>query len=155
MIDLILWRHADAHDGWPDLKRQLTDLGRRQAGAVAGWLRPRLPQRYWLVCSPADRAMQTASALSDDYRVDDRLMVSADVGDYADLAEWPYGPQGCPGMLIVVAHQPILGAFASQLLTGSATAWPFAKGAAWWFTSRGPEGDGMTTLRAVVSPELV
>ncbi|NCA25030.1 MAG: histidine phosphatase family protein, partial [Betaproteobacteria bacterium] len=29
-MDLILWRHADAEYGPPDLQRQLTPLGRQQ-----------------------------------------------------------------------------------------------------------------------------
>jgi phosphohistidine phosphatase len=155
MIELILWRHADAHEGWPDMKRQLSDLGRHQAAGVAAWLRSRVPQNYWLVSSPADRAMQTAAALSPDFRVDERLMVSADVSDYANLAEWPYGPQGCPGLLILVGHQPILGAFAAQLLSGTASSQPFAKGAAWWFSARDEDAQGITTLKAVITPDLV
>lgn len=155
MIDLILWRHADAHEGWPDSKRQLTDLGQQQARAVASWLRPRLPNKYWLLSSPADRAIQTASALSNDIRVDERLLVSAQVNDYAELVEWPYGPQGCPDMLIVVAHQPILGAFASLLLSGTAQGWPFAKAAIWWFSARDCDADGSTSLKAMMTPDLV
>ena len=37
-MDLILWRHADAEDGMPDLERKLTRKGHKQAEAVARWL---------------------------------------------------------------------------------------------------------------------
>ena len=41
MMDLILWRHAEAEeadDGRPDLERKLTARGERQATRVALWL---------------------------------------------------------------------------------------------------------------------
>lgn len=155
MIELVLWRHADAVDGWPDLKRQLTPRGQAQARATADWLRPRLPARYWLVASPAERAQQTASALSSEFRVDDRLVPGAEVRDYAELIEWPDGPQGCPGMLIVVAHQPILGAIAARLLTGMDYGWDVQKSGLWWFTARDPEAHGQTVLKAVMTPGVL
>jgi len=44
-MDLILWRHAEAEDagGKPDLERNLTRHGRKQAARMAEWLKPRLP----------------------------------------------------------------------------------------------------------------
>ena len=30
-MDLILWRHAEAEEGFPDQDRKLTDLGKKQA----------------------------------------------------------------------------------------------------------------------------
>ena len=49
-MELILWRHADAEapdarPGEPDLQRELTALGRRQAAHVADWLNVRLPEQ--------------------------------------------------------------------------------------------------------------
>ena len=35
-MELILWRHAEADDTVPDLKRELTDKGRKQASRMAG-----------------------------------------------------------------------------------------------------------------------
>ena len=37
-MDLILWRHAQAEDTLPDLERQLTPLGRKQAARMAASL---------------------------------------------------------------------------------------------------------------------
>jgi len=62
-MDLILWRHADAEEGAPDLARKLTPKGERQAARVAAWLREHLPENYRLLASPAVRAQQTAEAL--------------------------------------------------------------------------------------------
>ena len=40
-MELILWRHAEAEDGIPDLDRKLTAKGRKQAEKMAAFLRPR------------------------------------------------------------------------------------------------------------------
>src|SRR5436190_21449722 len=37
-MDLILWRHADAEPGEPDIGRRLTAKGLKQAERVAAWL---------------------------------------------------------------------------------------------------------------------
>ena len=42
-MDLILWRHAEAEYGPPDLQRKLTGKGIRQAQYSAAWLRERVP----------------------------------------------------------------------------------------------------------------
>ncbi|HSO07654.1 MAG TPA: histidine phosphatase family protein, partial [Pelomicrobium sp.] len=62
-MDLILWRHAEAEDGVPDLARKLTPKGVKQAKRIAKWLRPRLPADTRVIVSPARRALQTAEAL--------------------------------------------------------------------------------------------
>src|SRR6476646_10869144 len=61
-MDLILWRHAEAEEGGPDLARALTGKGRKQAAHVAEWLQQRLPAKFALLASPAVRAQQTAEA---------------------------------------------------------------------------------------------
>jgi phosphohistidine phosphatase SixA len=62
-MDLILWRHADAEDAIPDLTRNLTTKGDRQAKRMAGWLRVHLPKQARILSSPANRSRQTADAL--------------------------------------------------------------------------------------------
>ena len=37
-MELILWRHAEAEDAEPDLTRNLTSKGNRQAALMARWL---------------------------------------------------------------------------------------------------------------------
>ena len=54
-MELILWRHADAEDSSPDLDRELTDKGRKQAARVADWLTPRLSPDIRILVSPAAR----------------------------------------------------------------------------------------------------
>ena len=68
-MELVLWRHADAEDGLQDMKRELTDKGRKQANRVAKWLRPRMEGQWEILVSPAARAKQTADALDLEYDV--------------------------------------------------------------------------------------
>jgi len=68
-MELILWRHAEAEDGSPDLERELTGKGRKQAARMADWLNPRLPPDIRILSSPASRTLQTAQALGRDYEV--------------------------------------------------------------------------------------
>ncbi len=65
-MDLILWRHAEAHpqrDGQTDLERALTAKGERQAERMAEWLNRRLADSTRILVSPALRTQQTARAL--------------------------------------------------------------------------------------------
>jgi phosphohistidine phosphatase len=45
-MDLILWRHAEAEDGLPDLERRLTPRGQKHAARIAQWLLQRLPAKF-------------------------------------------------------------------------------------------------------------
>ena len=58
-MDLILWRHAEAEEGGPDLERRLTARGHKHAARVAKWLLQRLPSKCTVIASPARRARQT------------------------------------------------------------------------------------------------
>ena len=48
-MELILWRHADAEDGLPDLSRRLTPRGIKQAERMAAWLLQRLPGKFHVI----------------------------------------------------------------------------------------------------------
>ena len=54
-MELILWRHAEAEDGAPDIARELTAKGHKQATKMAEFLRPRLPENTRILVSPARR----------------------------------------------------------------------------------------------------
>ncbi|HEY5306925.1 MAG TPA: histidine phosphatase family protein, partial [Casimicrobiaceae bacterium] len=54
-MDLILWRHAEAEPGEPDLGRRLTAKGIKQAERMATWLEVHLPDTCRILVSPADR----------------------------------------------------------------------------------------------------
>lgn len=152
-MELVLWRHADAEVGPADLKRELTDKGRRQASRVAKWLRPRLEGDWEILVSPAARAKQTADALDLDYDV--RLTLGPLETEDALIREvgWPAGERN----VIVVGHQPTLGRLAARFLSGHRGDLTMKKGSIWWFSSKIDEevGQGETLLRAVIAPDFL
>jgi len=150
-MNLILWRHADAEDGMPDSGRALTDKGRKQAKAVARWLKTRLPADCRVLVSPATRARQTAEALHVDFETAPDLDVGASPGQVLAAAGWPR--QG--GSVLVVGHQPTLGQVAARLLAGTEAEWAVKKAAVWWFESRERAGREEAVLRAAIGPDLI
>ena len=87
-MDLILWRHAEAEEGGPDLERRLTPKGRKQAKRVAAWLLQRLPSKFALLSSPALRARQTAEALELRTKLVEQLAPGAGVSDVLEAVDW-------------------------------------------------------------------
>jgi len=150
-MDLILWRHADAADGVPDLARELTDKGQRQAADMAKWLKSHLPKGTRVLVSPAARAQQTARALTHDYRTVPEIGPGASYAAVLSAAGWP----DQEGAVLVVGHQPTLGQTAAMLLSGDASDVSMKKGAVWWFANRARGGHREIMLRAVLSPDLV
>lgn len=152
-MELVLWRHADAEVGPADLKRELTEKGRRQASRVAKWLRPRLEGDWEILASPAARAKQTADALDLDYDV--RLTLGPLETEDALIREvgWPAGERN----VIVVGHQPTLGRVAARFLAGHRGDLTMKKGSIWWFSSKLDDevGQGETLLRAVIAPDFL
>jgi phosphohistidine phosphatase len=150
-LDLVLWRHAEAEDGVPDGERALTKKGRKQAAALAAWLKPHLPRRARILVSPATRAQQTAAALELPFTTTREIGVGGTAGELLQAAGWPDGG----GMVVVVGHQPTLGRVAALLLAGAESDWSVRKGAVWWFTRRVRDGNAQVVLRAAVGPDLL
>jgi phosphohistidine phosphatase len=150
-MDLILWRHAEAEEGGPDLARALTGKGRKQAAHVAEWLLQRLPAKFTLLASPAKRAQQTAEALEVKIKTVERLAPGAAVDDILVAAGWP----DHKGAVVVVGHQPDLGNAVAQLLSGAAGDWSLKKGALCWIASRERDDQKQIVLRAAISPDLL
>ena len=147
-MDLILWRHADAEDGVPDDARQLTAKGRKQAKKMAAWLAARLPAGYRVVVSPALRARETAAALTEHVHIDKAVSTAATPHEVLKAAGWPHGAD----TVVVVGHQPTLGAVAALVLTGEETAWSVKKGAIWWIARDADDG---VQVRAVLTPAIL
>jgi phosphohistidine phosphatase len=146
-LELLLWRHADAEDGYPDAARSLTRRGLRQAQAMARWLSKRLPGDYRMIVSPAMRAQQTARALREHFETDAAVALNAHPAGVLAAAGW----ESSQGTVVVVGHQPTLGRVAALLLAGTEDDWAIKKGAIWWF-SRTSEG---VRLRASLAPDLL
>jgi phosphohistidine phosphatase len=150
-MDLILWRHADAQDGEPDLSRPLTAKGHKQAQQMATWLRARLPETTRILVSPAVRTRQTADALELDYEVIANIAPGA-IGEHVlSEAGWP----DAAGTVLLIGHQPTLGDVASLLLFGETRGMSIKKGGLLWLTNRVRGSQPQTVLKAAMTPELV
>jgi phosphohistidine phosphatase len=145
-VDLILWRHAEAEDGVPDEERKLTGKGHKQAAKMARWLSEHLPKHYVLLVSPAKRTQQTAAALSAKFRTTEHVGLQADPSSLLQAADWPRAE----GAVVVVGHQPTLGATAARLLGARDAEWAVRRGAIVWIAHK----DGRASLRAALSPDL-
>ena len=150
-MDLILWRHAEAADGAPDLARKLTAKGVKQAQDIARWLRPRLPRQTRIIVSPAQRTLQTAKALTADLEIVRDLAPGASPAAVLAAAGWPEHK----GAVLVVGHQPTLGLVASMLIAGEPMPWSIRKGAVWWISHRVRGERPQVVLRAVLSPDFI
>lgn len=150
-MELILWRHAEAEDGFDDLARELTPRGRKQAAKMAAWLNMRLPDGCRVLASPAVRAQQTAQALKRDIETVTALAPGASVQDILNAAGWPGGSEGC---VLIAGHQPDLGDVAGHLM-GARGALSIRKGGVWWFSRRDRSAGNEVVLRAVIAPDLL
>lgn len=150
-MDLILWRHADAEDGFPDETRQLTVKGEKQAEDIAGWLKPRLPGKVRVLASPARRAQQTVAKLATRFESLEELAPGVSPAVLLGATGWP----DAGGTVIVVGHQPTLGRVASLLLSGAEAEWSIKKGSIWWLSNRVRLDEQQTILRVVMPPEFV
>ncbi len=149
-MDLILWRHAQTEDSLPDLERQLTPLGRKQAARMAAWLDRSLPSGCRILCSPAVRTRQTADALGRKYKVVPEIGPGADPQQVLAAAGWP----DARGPVLLVGHQPWLGQVAALLLAGQPQYWTVKKANAWWIAQRDREEGNPIYLKAVMAPEF-
>jgi phosphohistidine phosphatase len=150
-MDLILWRHADAEPGEPDLDRRLTAKGLRQAERMAAWLDAQLPDRCRVLVSPAERAQQTAQALGRKFRIVPELKPGATASAVLTAAGWPDSREAT----LIVGHQPTLGETAALLLSGSEAPWGMRKAAVWWLSNRSREDGAEVVLKVAVSPDYI
>ncbi len=150
-MDLILWRHAEAEFGEPDMERALTPKGQKQARRMAEWLTSQLPETCRILVSPALRTVQTAEALDRKFRVHPELAPGASPEAILRTANWPLSKEA----VLIVGHQPTLGQVAALLLAGQPQDWNIKKANAWWISQREPNDPDSLVLRAVMAPELV
>ena len=150
-MDLILWRHAEAVDGSPDLARSLTRKGGRQARDMAHWLQQHLPHDARLIASTARRSQQTMDALGRDYDISEACAPDRGPEELLAAAGWP----DAGGTVVVVGHRPALNRAAALLLSGQDSEWVIRKGAIWWFTTRERDGEMQVVLHAAMSPSLL
>lgn len=153
-MDLILWRHAQAHlqrDGQTDLERALTAKGERQAQRMGEWLNQRLAESTRTLVSPALRTQQTARALGRHFKTVLAVAPDQGVGELLEAANWPTSAEP----VLVIGHQPTLGLVAAHLLARSDQPWAVRKAAVWWLRARPLDGFTQVTLHAVQSVDLL
>lgn len=153
-MDLILWRHAEAHvqrEGQTDLERALTPKGERQAQRMAEWLNQRLAHSTRILVSPALRTQQTAKALDRSFKTVQLLAPEASVTALLSVVRWPEASEP----VLVIGHQPTLGQVAALLLGEVAQTWVMKKGAVWWLRYREREGGDQVVLQAVQAPDCL
>lgn len=150
-MEIILWRHAEAVDSFPDMERVLTDKGVKQAERMADFLRGRLPQDTRMLVSPAKRTQQTAQALTGHFTTEPAIAPNRSLQSLLDAAHWP----DAAACVLIVGHQPVLGAAVAHLLCDSPDSFSIKKGAVWWLTGRMKEGVYQTSLRLAIAPDLL
>ena len=158
MMELILWRHAEAEDleetedgGGNDLSRRLTAKGEKQAARMAAWLDRQLGDGVRIWCSPSVRTEQTVLALGRKYRVKTELGPDGSVDDLLKVVQWPESRSPA----LVVGHQPTLGRAVSRLLGWREEECAIRKGAVWWLRQREKNGQLQTVILTVQTPELL
>jgi len=150
-MDLILWRHAEAEPGEPDLGRRLTAKGIQHAERVGKWLDRQLPATTRVLVSPAERTLQTVAPLKRKHKVVPDLAPGATAAALLSAVGWPDAREP----VLVVGHQPTLGEVAAFLLAGEEAPWSVRKGAVWWLSHRIRNGMASTVIKVVIAPEFV
>ncbi len=139
MVDLILWRHAEAEDAsvtGRDADRALTKRGRKDAAKMAKWLKEYLPAETVVLSSLARRCQETAAALREisniDIKTAEFLSVDSTVERIARELAFIAGAK----TILVVGHQPNLGLLIANILGMKESACVVKKGAVWWLRQR-------------------
>jgi len=151
IMELLLWRHAEAEDGDDDMKRRLTERGEKQARMMASWIRERQPKDLRIIVSPSVRTQQTAEALKLPFETLRKIGPDACVSELIAASGWP----AARGSVLIIGHQPSLGRMASLLLAGQESEWSIKKGALWWLSNRVRRGETQTVLRAAIPVEML
>ncbi|MDE2388589.1 MAG: phosphohistidine phosphatase SixA [Betaproteobacteria bacterium] len=150
-MELILWRHAEAEDGFPDSARQLTGKGLDQAKRMADWLKPKLPENTRIIVSPARRTQQTAMALQSDFVTENVLGPGASAHAVLAAAGWPVAGDA----VVIVGHQPTLGEIVSYLIPVIPAGLRVKRGSVLWIRNEKKDGVVEPKLHAVIYPEML
>ncbi len=152
-MDLILWRHAEAHDaqaGENDLDRALTPRGEKHARRMAEWLNSVLADSTRILVSPALRTQQTAEALKRKFKTVPAIAPGCTAHALLEAARWPESREP----VLVVGHQPTLGHIVVSLLGGGAHDLSVRKGAVWWLRHRERDGVSEVIVVAARAPDM-
>lgn len=152
-MELILWRHAEAEPGGPDLPdeaRALTAKGRKQATRMGDWLDRQLPGSCRILSSPAVRTVQTAEALRRKFKTHVSLATDSTAEAILEAANWPNSKEP----VLIVGHQPTLGHVITLLLQGAAQDWTMRKGSICWIAQKADDEIEATYIKAILGADL-
>lgn len=169
MLNLILWRHAEAESlTGQDTDRALTKRGRKDALRMAAWLHQHLPENTELLSSPARRCLETVAALQCvqtaektkrqqqstpiKITVCDFLSIDSSVEIIAKNLINDFTNHCTDKTLLVVGHQPHFSLLISKLLDTQEQACSVKKGSVWWLRLRLLNGELQTSLYTVQLP---
>ena len=153
-MDLILWRHAEAHEAAPgedDMSRSLTPRGERQAIRMAQWLERQLPEGTRILSSPAKRTEQTAMALGRKYKLSSAITPQSTADMLLAAVQWPTSKN----TVLVIGHQPTLGEAISLVLGFQKPECSVKKGSVWWLRSRLRHEGDQSILVTVQAPDML
>lgn len=156
MANLILWRHAEAEmhsKTGADADRALTKAGLKDAAKMAKWLNQHLPPNTEVLCSPARRCIETASALQKLNQIEIKVVDFLSVDSTAEIIAQKVCNSDSNKTTLVIGHQPNLGLVITKLLGMNESACAVKKGAAWWLRQREVDGVMQTYLFAVQHPD--
>tara|TARA_A100000164_G_C21752229_1_gene697556 strand:+ start:228 stop:683 length:456 start_codon:yes stop_codon:yes gene_type:complete len=149
-MDLILWRHAQANVGEPDIKRELDQYGMKQAAQMGEWLDRNLPRSCKILSGVSLRTIQTTEALGRKYKIIPEINPLTHPEDMLSIIKWPVEKSS----VLVVGHQPWLGELAALILTGKKRDWDIKKSNAWWISMNQNDHSRKLYLKAVLAPEF-
>ena len=156
-MDLIFWRHAEAEDGSAsgrDADRVLSKRGRKQAAKMAKWLSQHLPADTQVLCSPARRCLQTATALHDLHDIEIKVADFLSVESTAERIAQEIAKAAPVKALLIVGHQPNLGLLISRLAGIEQHACVVKKGSVWWLAQRSVDGAIQYYIYTIQQPDL-
>jgi len=158
-MKLILMRHGRAEErlafarngGRDDALRPLTGDGRKRLHRSMTGLKQMVPTIDLVVTSPLLRAQQTAEIVVEHYSSPlQQLDALAPGGEFDAVASW-LGQQVAE-VVLLVGHEPDLGALASWFLTGSRVSFiPMKKGAIVQLGYAGKPAAGQGDLQLLLS----
>lgn len=157
MLNLILWRHAEAEDvskSGTDSDRALTKSGHKDATKMAKWLNQHLPENALIFCSPATRCLETLAALQKLRVVHIEVIDILGIDSTPEIITKKLIQDQSDKTILIVGHQPNLGFVISKLLGMHENACAVKKGSVWWLRQRLNEGVKQTYLYAVQHPNL-
>jgi phosphohistidine phosphatase len=155
---IVLFRHGPAGSSdperWPDDRlRPLSPRGRERTLTAAHGLDRLIPNDAKILTSPLKRALETARFLARAHGVDQVEMVDVLTPGVSQRRMFEFLAARRDAALVLVGHEPDLGALAGALI--GAEALPLKKAGACAIDCEGKPGPGAGTLSWFLPPKML